>query len=125
MPKGCRRPLAKTLVSLALPSGPMPRNTRTRSALLSATNRSPLGAVRIRRGFSSLSANSSTLKPAGALGQASFGLSITLRPLSVDSVAFGGGRSLARMWWTAPGVWLRKSVKGLALAFPVPPRPPP
>ena len=50
MPKGWSRPVAKVAICAALPSGPTPRRTMTSPAPESERNRSPLGAVRIRRG---------------------------------------------------------------------------
>ena len=56
---------------------PTPRRTFTSPALLSARKRSPLGAVRIRRGSVKPCAYISTLKPAGATGQAFAGRAMT------------------------------------------------
>src|SRR5579863_9855014 len=73
MPYGSLRPLANVCFWPALPSLPIPRKTSIFPVELSATKRSPFGAVAIRRGSSSPVAYSSTLKPAGAFGQAPSG----------------------------------------------------
>src|SRR5947209_8578273 len=91
MPNGRLRPSAKTPLDWILPSAPG-RSTRMRLALLSATNRSPLGAVTILRGLVNPSASRSAWKPAGTLGEAPWGRGTCLGPLSMDLVAPGAGR---------------------------------
>ena len=63
--------------------------------MLSATKRSPLGAVTITRGLRSLVANSVTLKPSGALGQAPSGRGTTLRSV-VDRLGLIGRGKIGR-----------------------------
>src|SRR3569833_3024882 len=111
MPNGWWRPSAKTEVCWGLPSGVTPRKMRILPGWLSATKRSPLGAVRMRRGLSRPVVYSSTLKPAGALGQASAGLGTMLGPLSTASFSFGAGRSLTVRWRRVPGDSCAASVK--------------
>ena len=73
-------------------------------ALVSATKKSPLGAVRIMRGLSSPAAYCSTLKPAGTCGHAPSGRATTLGPLPADGVAKGAGRSFSVILRTCPGL---------------------
>src|SRR5215831_11948833 len=103
MPNGWFKPVAKVAMAWGLPSSVTPRNTLIRPARLSARNRSPLGAVRMRRGLSSPDAYSATLNPAGASGQAAAGLSTSLGESATDGVAYDGGRSEVVILWTVPG----------------------
>ena len=72
MPKGWFRPVAKISDCSGLPSAVIPRKTRMLPGSLSATKKSPFGAVRIRRGLSSPVAYCSTLKPGRTCGHAFF-----------------------------------------------------
>ena len=103
MPNGWLKPFANTPDHAALPVASRPRTTRTTPSSLSTTNTSPLGATRMRRGFASPSAYSSTLNPAGACGQASLGRLTTRGGLSADLVARGGGRSAGVILMRLPG----------------------
>src|ERR1700722_20550877 len=93
MPKGLFNPLAKMLVVFGFPSAVIPRKTMIWPLLVSATKKSPLGAVRIRRGLSSPVAYNSTLKPFGASGQTPSGRGTTVGLFPADLVAKGSGRS--------------------------------
>ena len=86
MPKGSFRPVAKTAICSGLPGLVIPRKTLITPALLSATNMSPLGDLRISRGSSRPDAYSSTLKPGGTCGQAFAGRDTTLGPLPAEGV---------------------------------------
>src|SRR3974390_1529810 len=90
----------------------MPRKTRICPAPVSARNRSPFGAVRIRRVSFNPLANCSTLNPSGALGQAFAGRATRFGPLSADSVAKGFGRSCTMILCVRPGSSARKSTNG-------------
>ena len=50
MPNGRFKPVANVADCFGLPSAVIPRNTRISPSLLSATKKSPFGAVRISRG---------------------------------------------------------------------------
>ena len=67
----------------------------------------PFGARRIRRGLSSPESYSSTLNPAGAIGQASVGRGTSVGPFPADSVAKGLGRSVTVSLRRVPGFCLR------------------
>src|SRR6266550_9407079 len=112
MPKGRFRPPAKTAICSGLPALVIPRKTLITPALLSATNMSPLGALRISRGSSRPDAYSSTLKPGGTCGQAFAGRDTTLGPLPAEGVMNGGGRSFTVIFRVFPGFSYRKSVNG-------------
>ena len=65
---------------------------------------SPFGATRMRRGFLSLEANTSALKPGGSASLASFGRGTTRELFPADSVAKTRGRFAILMWCTWPGL---------------------
>src|ERR1700682_6049211 len=84
---------------------------RIRPARVSATNRSPFGAVLMRRGPLSPSANSSTLNAGDTRGLAEAGR-LTMRDmLAAEGVAPGFGRSSGLIRRTVPGSSRRQSPK--------------
>ena len=64
---------------------------------------SPLGATRITRGMTSLSAKRPTWKPGGACGMAPAGRSTIFERVDADSVAKGWGRSATVILRKMPG----------------------
>src|SRR5260370_5331887 len=93
MPNGKRNPAAKMELLIGFPLLLMPLRIRTRLAWLSETKISPFGAVAIARGSCRPATYSATVKPAGAFGQAPFGLGTTFSPRSTERVTKGFGRS--------------------------------
>src|SRR5229473_3355814 len=116
MPNGLFNPEANTSFTSALPAPSAARKTRTSPALLSAIKRSPLGAVRMRRGFERPPRNSSTLKPSGTCGQASAGRLTSFGPLTTESVAKGFGKSAMVTRRRTPG---RSVVQSPSAPWPV------
>src|SRR6266852_4830568 len=116
MPNGLFNPEANTSFTSALPAPSAARKTRTSPALLSAIKRSPLGAVRMRRGFERPLRNSSTLKPSGTRGQASAGRLTSFGPLTTESVAKGFGKSAMVTRRRTPG---RSVVQSPSAPWPV------
>jgi hypothetical protein len=115
MPNGWFKSPAKTSLS-GLPSPSASCSTRTRSALLSATKRSPFGAATITRGFFKSRANPSTLNPSGAFGHAPSGRLTRFGLFLADSAAFGAGRSLSVNLRHTPGASV---VQSPSAALPV------
>ena len=103
MPKGSFNPLAKSATCSGLPVLVIPRKTLMFPALVSATKKSPFGAVRIMRGYSRLPAYSSTLKPSGTFGHAPSGRATTCDPFSAEGVTKGAGRSFKVILRVFPG----------------------
>src|ERR1035441_5038283 len=123
MPKGWSSPVANFSIWAALPLGPSPRSTNKVPAPESLRKRSPLGAVRMRRGIvnvpllrtitfllsarcmgaESPPAYRVTLKPAGAIGQASAGRGITWGVLLTASSGLGWGKSARVILRRTPG----------------------
>src|SRR5579862_4260001 len=93
MPYGMVSPVANTSFVRTLPSGPNPRMTRILPGMLSATNKSPFGAVMIVRGELRPVRAWSILNPFGTFGQASAGRGTTFDWLGAESVAYGFGKS--------------------------------
>src|SRR5205807_1247063 len=111
MPKGNFKSLTKVAICSGLPWVVRPRNTLM-SPVFSATKKSPLGAVRIKRGSLSPAAYCSTLKPGGTRGHAFSGRATTLGPLPAEGVARGDGKSFRVILRDLPGFSKRKSVNG-------------
>ncbi len=81
MPYGSLNPLANVATCCGLPSAVIPRKTLMSPASLSATKKSPLGAVTIKRGLFRPLAYSWTVNPGGAVGHALLGRLTTSGPL--------------------------------------------
>src|SRR5207302_454050 len=103
--------LTRVAICSGLPWVVRPRNTLM-SPVFSATKKSPLGAVRIKRGSLSPAAYCSTLKPGGTRGHAFSGRATTLGPLPAEGVARGDGKSFRVILRDLPGFSKRKSVNG-------------
>ena len=103
MPNGRFRPSAKISACSGLPSAVIPRKTLISPVWLSATKKSPFGAVRINRGSLSPVAYCSTLNPAGTCGQAFSGRGTSCGPLPAEDVANGAGRSCNVIFRILPG----------------------
>src|SRR4029077_18457784 len=112
MPNGRFNPSTKISLCSGLPSLLIPRKTRTSPVSLSATKKSPLGAVRISLGSFSPEAYKSTLNPSGTCGHAFSGRSTNFGPLPADGVTNGAGRSFSVILRNFPGFSKRKSVNG-------------
>ena len=95
MPNGSFRPLAKTAICSGLPLLVMPRNTLISPAWVSATKKSPFGAVRMIRGLSSPAAYCSTLKPCGNLRPCAFRTRHNLGTIARRRRRKGSGKILA------------------------------
>src|SRR6266850_1533041 len=105
MPYGRFRPVANADVCSAVPSALRPRKALISPAALSATKKSPFGAVRIfRADWNPPDAYRSTLKPGSACGQAAAGRGIIWARLVEDGVASGAGRSAAVIFRVTPGL---------------------
>ena len=115
MPNGLARPSAKTALCGGALSPPG-RNTRIRPAPLSATKRSPLGAVRTTRGLESPAAKRSTAKPGSAFGTTAGVRGARRGGLPTEAVAKGEGRSAGVIRRRTPGASVRQSPKA---AWPI------
>src|ERR1700730_9533740 len=93
MPKGRLNPVANVSLWAGLPSAVIPRNTLTSPELLSATKKSPFGAVRISRGPFRPDAYKPTLKPGNTCGHAFAGRSTSFGLFPADGVRNGLGKS--------------------------------
>src|SRR5215468_2688287 len=103
MPNGWRRPVANSSTRSGPASRSAPRTTLIRPAADSTTNTSPLGAVRIMRGWLTLVVSRSTTKPSGTRGSAPGGRRTRVASLSTDGVAYGAGRSSGTSLRRTPG----------------------